>query len=153
MRGEFLAPLGFITGLGVTIFLTSLTGLALGLLISSAAASSDRAMSIIPIALVPQIVFALALMPLPATVAWVSLGTSSRFAMEALGALSHLPLPRDYSNCVIPGNPRSCSIYPSVNYEPAASHVLQLWGTLAGYAVVCLLLTTLILVARDRQRP
>jgi hypothetical protein len=29
--------------------------------------------------------------------------------------------------------------------------VLQLWGTLAGYAVICLLLTTAILVARDRH--
>ena len=152
LRGEFLAPLGFLSALGGTIFLTSITGLGLGLLISSAANTSDRAMSIIPIALVPQIVFALALMPLPASVAWVSYATSSRFAMEALGALSRLPLPRDYSNCVIPGNPRSCAIYPTVDYDPSVVHVLQLWGTLAAYAAVCLLLTTAILVARDRQR-
>ncbi|MBK9755258.1 MAG: ATP-binding cassette domain-containing protein [Nannocystis sp.] len=152
LRGEFLAPLGFLSALGGTIFLTSITGLGLGLLISSAANTSDRAMSIIPIALVPQIVFALALMPLPASVAWVSYLTSSRFAMEALGALSRLPLPRDYSNCVIPGNPRSCAIYPTVDYDPSVVHVLQLWGTLAAYAAVCLTLTTAILVARDRQR-
>ena len=125
MRGEFLAPLGFLSALGGTLFLTSLTGLGLGLLISSAANSSDRAMSVIPIALVPQIVFAMALMPLPATVAWVSYATSSRFAMEALGAISRLPLPRDYSNCLIPGNPRSCAIYPSVDYDPGVGHVLQ----------------------------
>jgi ABC-type multidrug transport system ATPase subunit len=151
LRGDFLAPLGFLSALGGTLFLTSLTGLGLGLLISSAARSSDRAMSVIPIALVPQIVFAMALMPLPATVAWVSYATSSRFAMEALGALTRLPLPRDYSNCLIPGNPRSCAIYPSVDYDPSVTHVLQLWGTLAGYTVICLLLTTAILVARDRQ--
>ena len=67
IRGEFLGPLGFGLAIGVTTFLTSLTGLGLGLLISSAASSSDRAMSIVPLALVPQIVFALALMPLPAS--------------------------------------------------------------------------------------
>ena len=155
LRGEFLEPLGqfgFVIALGLTTFLTSMTGLGLGLLISSAANSSDRAMSIIPLALVPQIVFALALMPLPAALAWLSYATSSRFAMESLGAISRLPLPRDYSDCVIPGNPRSCAIYPSVDYDPAALHVLQLWGTLAGYTLICLLLTTMILVARDRQR-
>jgi ABC-type multidrug transport system ATPase subunit len=151
IKVDFTAEVVQFTGL--TTFLTSMTGLGLGLLISSAANSSDRAMSIIPIALVPQIVFALALMPLPAALAWLSYATSSRFAMEALGAITRLPLPRDYSDCVIPGNPRSCEIYPSVDYDPAVSHVLQLWGTLAGYTVLCLLLTTLILVARDRQRP
>ena len=66
---------------------------------------------------------------------------------EAAGSL-----PRDYSNCVIPGNPRSCAIYPTVDYDPSVVHVLQLWGTLAAYAAVCLTLTTAILVARDRQR-
>ncbi len=152
VRGEFLSPLGFVGALAITTFLTSMTGLGLGLLISSAAHTSDRAMSVIPIALVPQIVFALALMPLPATLAWVSYATSSRFAMEALGAISRLPLPRDYSDCAIPGNPRSCAIYPSVDYDPAVSHVLTLWGVLAGYALICLLATTMILVARDRQR-
>jgi len=72
--------------------------------------------------------------------------------MEALGAITRLPLPRDYSDCAIPGNPRSCAIYPSVDYDPAVTHVLTLWGSLAGYALICLLATTMILVARDRQR-
>jgi len=152
VRGEFVSPIGFVGALAITTFLTSMTGLGLGLLISSAANSSDRAMSVIPMALVPQIVFALALMPLPATLAWVSYATSSRFAMEALGAITRLPLPRDYSDCAIPGNPRSCAIYPSVDYDPAVTHVLTLWGSLAGYALICLLATTMILVARDRQR-
>ncbi len=152
IRGEFLGPLGFGLAIGVTTFLTSLTGLGLGLLISSAASSSDRAMSIVPLALVPQIVFALALMPLPASLAWLSYATTSRFAMEAYGALARLPLPRDYSNCEIIGRPRTCALYPTVDYDPSATHVFQLWGTLAGYTLVCLLLTTLILIARDRQR-
>ena len=152
MRGTFLEPFGFVAAIGITTFLTSLTGLGLGLLISSASATSDRAMSVVPLALVPQIVFALALMPLPASIAWLSYATTSRFAMEAYGALVRLPLPRDYSNCTIIGRPRTCALYPTVDYDPAAAHVLQLWGTLAGYTVVCLLLTTLILTARDRQR-
>ncbi len=152
VRGAFLEPLGFVAAIGVTTFLTSLTGLGLGLLISSAAASSDRAMSVVPLALVPQIVFALALMPLPASLAWLSYATTSRFAMEAYGALVRLPLPRDYSNCTVIGRPRTCALYPTVDYDPGTVHILQLWGTLAGYTLVCLLLTTVILTARDRQR-
>ncbi len=152
VRAAFLAPFGFLTSLAITMFLTSMTGLGLGLLISSAAATSDRAMSVIPLALVPQIVFALALMPLPGSLAWLSYLTSSRFAMEAMGALTRLPVPRDFSNCAIPGNPRSCADYPSVNYDPAVDHILQLWGSLAGYAAVCVLLTMLVLYLRDRTR-
>lgn len=152
MRGEFLGPFGFVLGLGITTFLTSMTGLGLGLLLSSAASSSDRAMSIIPLALVPQIVFALALMPLPQAGAWISYVTSSRFAMEAFGSLARLPVPRDFSNCEIPGNPRSCAIYPSVSYEPSTEHILVQWGILAAYAIVCLLLAAYVLARRDRER-
>jgi ABC transport system ATP-binding/permease protein len=152
LRGEFLGPFGFVLGLGITTFLTSMTGLGLGLLLSSAASTSDRAMSIIPLALVPQIVFALALMPLPTAGAWISYITSSRYAMEGFGSLGRLPIPRDYSNCEIPGNPRSCAVYPSVSYDPGTEHILTQWGILAAYAVVCLLLTTYVLARRDRER-
>jgi ABC-type multidrug transport system ATPase subunit len=150
--GGWLGPYAFVVALGITTFLTSLTGLGLGLFLSSASSSSDRAMSIIPIALVPQIVFALALMPLPPAGAFISYATSSRYAMEAYGALTRLPIPRDYSNCAIPGNPRSCAEYPSVNYDPSSEHVLMLWGLLTAYAVICLLGTTYLLWRRDRQR-
>ena len=152
MRGEFLGPFGFVLSLGITTFLTSMTGLGLGLLLSSAATSSDRAMSVIPLALVPQIVFALAIMPLPLAGAWLSYITSSRFAMEGFGSLARLTIPRDYSNCEIPYNPRSCAEYPTVSYEPTTEHILIQWGILAGYTVVCLLLTTYVLARRDRER-
>jgi ABC-type multidrug transport system ATPase subunit len=152
IRGDFLGPFGFVLSLGITTFLTSMTGLGLGLLLSSAAASSDRAMSVIPLALVPQIVFALAIMPLPLAGAWLSYITSSRFAMEGFGSLARLTIPRDYSNCEIPYNPRSCAEYPTVSYEPSTEHILIQWGILAAYTVICLLLTTYVLARRDRER-
>ncbi len=51
-------------GLLAAIFLTELAGLALGLLVSAAVANSDRAMAIVPVLLIPQIIFAGALVPL-----------------------------------------------------------------------------------------
>ncbi|HEU5099807.1 MAG TPA: FHA domain-containing protein, partial [Roseiflexaceae bacterium] len=42
----------------VTTFLTSLAGLAIGLAISSSSSSPDRAISVVPLALIPQILFA-----------------------------------------------------------------------------------------------
>jgi ABC-type multidrug transport system permease subunit len=41
----------------VVIFLSSLCGLTLGLLISSIAGSSDKAVGVLPIVLIPQILF------------------------------------------------------------------------------------------------
>ena len=46
------------------IFLTQLAGLSMGLLVSATAANSDRAMTIVPILLIPQLIFAGALVPL-----------------------------------------------------------------------------------------
>lgn len=46
------------------IFVTELAGLAMGLLISSVSANSDRAMAIVPVTLIPQLIFAGALVPI-----------------------------------------------------------------------------------------
>nr|NIN64314.1 ABC transporter permease [Anaerolineae bacterium]NIN94596.1 ABC transporter permease [Anaerolineae bacterium]NIQ77657.1 ABC transporter permease [Anaerolineae bacterium] len=46
------------------IFLTELAGLAMGLLVSASVANSDRAMAVVPVLLIPQIIFAGALVPL-----------------------------------------------------------------------------------------
>jgi hypothetical protein len=78
-------PLGLWGASLVTVFLTSLSGVGLGLLISTVVSSSDKAMSVVPLALIPQLVFAMALMPLPAALASLSYLTGARWGMEALG--------------------------------------------------------------------
>ena len=75
------------------IFLTELAGLAMGLLISAVSANSDRAMAIVPVSLIPQLVFAGALVPYdhmlgPAKV--VSQLMISKWALQLTGSLTHL---------------------------------------------------------------
>jgi ABC-type multidrug transport system ATPase subunit/CRP-like cAMP-binding protein len=75
------------------IFLTELAGLAMGLLISAASANSDRAMAIVPVSLIPQLVFAGALvaydkMLAPAKV--VSQLMISKWALQLTGTMTDL---------------------------------------------------------------
>lgn len=144
-------PFGLWGAFLLTTFLTSLTGLGVGLLISAAVSSSDKAMSIIPFALIPQIVFALALLPLPAALSPLSFLTSSRWAMEAYGSIANLFEPFDPSKCSQPGNPLTCEPFPTVNYDPSTGHILLTWLILITYTGVCLALTAWLLKRRDAE--
>lgn len=144
-------PFGLWGGFLVTTFLTSLTGLGIGLLISAAVTSSDKAMSIIPFALIPQIVFALALLPLPTALAPLSFLVSSRWAMEAYGSQAQLLEPFDPGKCSQPGNPLSCETFPTVNYDPGSAHIIFTWLILIAYTAACLAATAWLLKRRDAE--
>jgi ABC-type multidrug transport system ATPase subunit/CRP-like cAMP-binding protein len=55
---------GIFPGLLAAIFLVELAGLAMGLLVSASVGNSDRAMAVVPVLLIPQLIFAGALVPL-----------------------------------------------------------------------------------------
>lgn len=142
-------PLGLWGGMLLSVFLTALSGVGLGLLISTWVSSSDKAMSVVPLALIPQLVFALALMPLPSLIAPVSYLTGARWGMEAMGSIAALLEPRDMTRCEFPGDPLSCEVYATVDYTPTPEHIAVDWGVLAAYTLVCLLLTAWALRRRD----
>ncbi len=144
-------PLGLWGATFVTVFLTSLTGVGLGLLISTLVSNSDKAMSVVPLALIPQLVFALALMPLPRAIAPLSYLTGARWGMEALGSIAHIVEPRDLTSCEIPGLLLTCEPYATVNYDPSARHILTTWLVLIAYTVYCMLLTAWSLRRRERS--
>ncbi len=143
-------PLGMWGATFVTVFLTSLTGVGLGLLISTVASNSDKAMSLVPLALIPQLVFALALMPLPKAITPLSYLTGARWGMEALGSIAHFVEPRDMATCDIPGLVLTCEPYATVNYDPSTEHIVSTWLILLGYTATCLLLTAWSLRRRER---
>jgi len=75
------------------IFLTELAGMCMGLLVSAVSANSDRAMAVVPVLLIPQLIFAGALVPLdrmlpPARA--LSQVMISKWALELTGSLSDL---------------------------------------------------------------
>lgn len=132
----------------LTTVLSGLAGVALGLTISAAATASntpDRAMTLVPLALVPQILFAGLIFrlgegwSLQRMLSWL---TISRWAMDAYGAtaqINTLPL--------MPGALRP--IEPAGEYLATPEHVLGRWLILCLITALGLALTTLLLRRRD----
>jgi ABC transport system ATP-binding/permease protein len=129
----------------ITTMLTALAGLAMGLAISAFASSPDRAISVVPLALIPQILFAGVIFSLgdgvtaQRALSWL---TVSRWAMDAYGTsvnLNDLPL--------APGMLRLPE--PPAEYTYTPEHLLSRWVILLGYAVACLILTGWALRRRD----
>jgi ABC transport system ATP-binding/permease protein len=76
-------------GIGLTLWLANLSGMAIGLLVSALAPSSDRAMSIVPYLLITQLVLCGVLLPLGAVtpLSWLM---PARWAVSALGSVAGL---------------------------------------------------------------
>lgn len=109
----------------VTVVLCGIAGVALGLALSAIASTPDKAMSLIPIVLVPQVLFAGLMFQLTGVTKLISWAVSSRPGVDALSAIvslndlpSPLPLP----------------------YEPEHAHtaaiLLVTWATLAAHVLV-----------------
>ena len=138
----------------ITLLLTSLAGMSLGLVISSYAASADRAISIVPLALIPQILFAGLIFNIEGAATPISWLTVSRWSMDALGtsldlnSLCNLPSLDDIGS-VPPGcTPGFLTSEEAFTYT--VGHLLSRWAALAGFALTCLGLTGWALYRRDR---
>ena len=126
------------------IFLTALGGLSMGLLVSAVVANSDRAMAIVPILLIPQLMFAGALVPVeqmlgPAKA--LAQLMMSKWSLELAGSIAHLA-------------PRFGTQFPAEIASPYQSAFDNLpwthWGALAGFVVVMLGATLLAQKRKDR---
>lgn len=126
----------------VTALLTSLCGTALGLAISASSPSPDRAISIVPILLIPQILFAGLIFKIEGAATPLSWFTVSRWAMGSLGSSLDLNKP-----CPTPFTEAICE--NSAMYTHSWAHLGQNWLVLVGMTVVFLLLTTIFLRSRD----
>jgi ABC-type multidrug transport system ATPase subunit/pSer/pThr/pTyr-binding forkhead associated (FHA) protein len=126
-QGIFLPPIAEIY---ITMALTSLAGLMLGLTISAIVPNNDRAMSFVPIALIPQVIFAGVVFSLdkPALLQLPAAFFPARWAMAGMGSTVGL------------------------HSDKLGSDEFSYWGTLfstysQGQAVFHLLLTWIVLAA------
>lgn len=134
----------------ITTVLTGMAGLATGLSISALATSSDspdRAMALVPFALIPQILFAGVIfrlgeeLSLQRMLSWL---TISRWSMDAYGASAHInELP------LMPGALRP--IEPAAEYLTTPEHVLSRWLILVLITLLGLAVTAGLLRWRDRR--
>lgn len=119
-----------------SLVLMALVGLTLGLLVSALAPTTDRALSIVPIILIPQIMFSNVIFSLSDPVSkWISYLMPSRWGMQAMGSIVRIS--DRYAELDIPF------------YRADAHHLLGFWGALAGLALLFFALTLIFQKAKD----
>jgi hypothetical protein len=141
--------------LTVTVWLTMLGGMAMGLLISALATNSDKATSLVPLILVPQILLAGLIFPLHGPTEALSYATVSKWATDSLGTTADLNrLYYQYLASAPPGirpalRPAALDTYRPANYDQIsgpraaytpASHLASRRAHLTGRWLILLLL-------------
>jgi hypothetical protein len=136
----------------ITLALTSLAGLLMGLAISAISTNADRAVSFVPLILLPQVIFSGAIIPLkdylsqvvafliPARWAMAALGTTVGLHASAVGG-DHLFGP---SNETYQG-----TLYSVYTQTEAVHRLLLAWGALAAMIVVLIVLIGVFLKRKD----
>ena len=120
----------------VSLLLMGIAGLTIGLLISALAPSVDRAMSMVPIVLIPEIIFANVIFTLNGVGNYISWVLPARWGMQALGATAGLRDQfTDHTNLPF--------------YTHDMTHLLGYWGALLGMALFFFLLTLVFLKRQD----
>lgn len=137
----------------ITLALTSLVGLMIGLAISAVAPNTDRAISFVPIILLPQVIFSGAIIALkdwfsqilamlfPSRWAMVALGTSIGLHAETTGGDRLFGTDTTFHGDLF-------SIYTQVD---ALHRLLVSWAALVALAVVMMVLTAYFLKRKDAQ--
>ena len=132
----------------ITVSLTSLAGLMVGLLVSALAPNNDRAVSLIPIILIPQVIFAGTIFPLKSgPLQPFGLLFAVRWAMAALGTSLGL-------NSELVGDDQIMGTISSYHYgqNDAKGYLLLMWFALLIMIVLLGLLTSYLLKRKDVRK-
>ncbi len=145
----------------ITLLLTTIVGILLGLLISAIAANSNSVIYIVLLAVFVQIIFAGVFFELPGATRAISFFTPTRWSVEALGSTVDMPALNDLGqievhrtiDAVDPTTGAKIqrdvvysdklSLAFTVGYEHQAGYLLSRWGVLLIFAVLLLIATAL----------
>lgn len=133
----------------ITTFITAISSAATGLLVSSLFINTDRAMTVAPILLMPQILFSGLIFKLSGTIKIISWAAICRWSMESCGAtanLNNLPLKLQQEGIMFPHETEPFFVFTS-------SHLLSSWGILVLYAIVFLILARITLSRVGKEMP
>ena len=125
----------------LTTFFTAVSSAAMGLFVSSLFTNADRAMTVAPILLMPQILFSGLIFKLSGATEIISWFAVCRWSMEGYGTtadLNELPLRLQEEGIMIPHEAESF-------FEYTVGHMLSSWGILILFALVFLILSRLVL--------
>jgi hypothetical protein len=137
----------------VTMALTGLAGLMTGLLISALVPNNDRAMSLVSLPLIPQVIFSGALFNLdkPGALQIPGVIFAARWAMAAMGTSAGLhgsKIETDNFSFV-------STVFSSVskdNHTAAANHLFLCWGALVAITIIQALIIAWCVKRKDIRR-
>lgn len=149
-QGIFLSPFAEVY---ITIVLTTLAGLMMGLAVSAFASNSDRAMSLIPLILIPQVIFSGTVFELN-TPFLQAIGAlfATRWSIAALGSSIGLHA----NKLAVDSFSYRGTLFTSLNKASAApgaiQHLFIVWGALVLMIVLLALLVAYALKRKDVLR-
>lgn len=134
----------------ITLALTSLVGAMLGLVVSALAPNSDRAMSFIPIILIPQVIFSGFLFALNKNLLQgIGAFFAVRWSIAGLGSsigLNEHALKAD-------GFTYHSTLFSTYDQAEAVRHMWLVWGALCAMIVILAVLIALFLRRKDVKVP
>lgn len=132
----------------ITTFITAVSSTAMGLFVSSLFTNADRAMTVAPILLMPQILFSGLIFKLSGATEIISWIAVCRWSMEGYGTtanLNELPLRLQQEGVQIPHEAESF-------FEFTSSHLLASWGILVIYVILFLLFARIVLSKIGKEK-
>ena len=144
-EGVMMAPF---LELLITTFITAVASTAMGLFVSSLFNNADRAMTVAPILLMPQILFSGLIFKLDGATEIISWAAVCRWSMEGFGTtanLNELPLRLQQEGIMIPHEAESF-------FDFTVGHLLSSWGILIGFTVIFLVLARLVLAKIGKEK-
>lgn len=135
----------------ITLCLTSLAGLMIGLTISAIAPNNDRAISFVPIILIPQVIFSGAIIPLKDWLTQIlAVVFPTRWAMAALGSSIGLHADKIGGDRLFGDDPTYHSTLYSIYSQTDATHRLLLsWIALGAIIIVLTIMIGIFLKRKD----
>lgn len=134
----------------ITLALTSIAGLMMGLAISALAPNSDRAMSFVPSVLIPQVIFSGIIFTLNTPILqWLGALFPMRWAMAALGSSIGLHADKlGVDNFAYQGV-QFFSLDPATARPGAMTHLLICWGALLVITIILMIAIGYFLKRKD----
>jgi ABC transport system ATP-binding/permease protein len=139
----------------ISLFLTAIAGLMMGLAVSALSPNNDRATSFIPIILIPQVIFSGIIFSLTNAGMQIAGGFfADRWAMAAMGTTVGL-----HSQFILPGNVVNGesfsfqgTLFSTTSHTDAVLHLLLCWGILLLTSVTLAIATGYFLKRKDIRR-
>ena len=132
----------------MTTLLTAVASSAMGLFVSSLFTNADRAMTVAPILLMPQILFSGLIFKLSGATEAISWFAVCRWSMEGYGTtakLNDLELRLQQEGFPLPHDPEAF-------YDYTNAHLLRSWGILLLFVVIFLVLARVVLASIGKEK-